>query len=488
MQVLAAGAVGVLLSVGLVARAQTPDAGSSERPNVLLIVADDLDERFAFDVRRPDTGAFAFPALRSIAERGARFSNSFVSLPLCSPSRASILTGLYAHNHGVVGNADENGGYALFRDAETLPVWLSRAGYRTALVGKYLNGYSAELVVDGQLPVPAGWSAWFASLSPASYLGWSAARGAKLTMFGRGPEDYHTDVVAREALAQLGGSEPRPPFFVMVNFFAPHDDAPGVATPALPASRHTGVFANYEPDFPPSFDEADIADKPEALRKLPRLGDATRATLVRRLRARLEALLAVDEAVGALLARLAERGELERTLVIFTSDNGFEQGEHRIRTGKGRAYEESIRVPLVACGPGIPRGVVVDELVLNLDLAPTILEACGAQPALEPDGRSWLALFRESRAPWRQDFLVEGTRDQRYLALRSRRALYVEHEPTAEGRAPERELYLLAGDERAAADPFQLENRASDPRFAADLAALGERLDRLRGCRGAACW
>jgi arylsulfatase A-like enzyme len=168
--------------------------------------------------------------------------------------------------------------------------------------------------------------------------------------------------------------------------------------------------------------------------------------------------------------------------VIFTSDNGFEQGEHRIRTGKGRAYEESIRVPLVACGPGIPRGARVGGVVLNLDLAPTVAELCGATPKLEFDGRSWLPLLRDPTAAWRKDFLIEGTPDHRFTALRTSDALLVEHDSDGDGDADEFELYDLK------ADPFELASLHANRAWAERLAKLRERLAKLRDCRGASCW
>jgi arylsulfatase A-like enzyme len=465
-------------------------AARDERPNVVLIVADDLDVGLALDTRRPDTGELAYPHLHSLGERGVVFTSSFVSHPLCSPSRASMLTGQYDHNHGVTTNQLDGGNAPILEQQPTLAGWLQASGYTTALVGKYINEYGRdELEPDARAPIPAGWTHWFATMNVSSYLEWRAVRDGEVEDHTGARQEYLTDALGREAVraidAAAAGSKP---LFLMLAFKAPHDGRDDQKHAPLPAPRHAKAFDAFEPQWPPSFDEADMSDKPPNLAKFARVGAKAVQSITERMRARREAMLAVDEAVGAVLGALAAHGMSERTVVIFTSDNGYEQGEHRL-IGKGRPYEESIRVPLVACGPGIPPGTRCDELVLNLDLAPTIAELAGAKPSRVVDGRSWLALLRDPATPWRRDFLLLSMHAPPFAGVRTRTRMYAEHDVDLDGHADARELYWLAADERnAQADPHQLESLAGDPRYRDVVDELRARLERLRTCRGTSCW
>ena len=445
--------------------------GDEERPpargpNVVVIMTDD---------QRVDEMATLPAVRRLIVRRGAYFTRSFASFPLCCPSRATFLTGRYAHNHGVLDNRPPRGGYHRLDSGETLPVWLRRAGYRTAHVGKYLNGYGTRDPEE----VPPGWDDWHAVIDPTTYY----YRGYQLNENGSvvRPRRYQTNEVTARALRFVRGAEP--PFFLSVAYLAPHDDKRGgrCVYSAKPAPRHAGRFARVRMPRRPSFGERDTSDKPSFLRRLP-FGAFEIAYVERQWRCRRESLLAVDEGVERLVSELRRSGRLDRTLLIFTSDNGYLLGEHRLPDEKVNLYEESVRVPLAIRGPGIPPGGRVSDLVANVDLAPTILDAAEVDPGAAMDGRSLLPLARRPRAR-RPDraLLLENLADPYerrftpYAAVRLRGAVYAEYENG------ERELYDLRRD------PHQLRNLAGLSRHARLQRDLARRLSALRACSGRGC-
>ena len=453
----------VLLLLLLIAPA--PAAAS---PNVVVIETD--DQTVADLAAMPQTRAL-------IGGAGVTFTRSFVSLSECCPSRATFLTGQYAHNHGVLSNAPPFGGFARLRGAETLPVWLQRAGYATGLVGKYLNGYGTG---DRYL-VPPGWTDFEGLIGRSTY------RFYDFTMNVNGAlettqDDYQTDAITQRSVDFVHRHANRP-FFLWTTYVAPHtggpielDDPVGYKS-TVPAPRHYGAFAGTPLPRPPSFNERNVADKPAFIRKRPRLAPWQIAAITETRRQRLAALLAVDEGVTRVVETLGATGVLANTVVIFTSDNGWMAGEHRVPSGKMLAYEPSIRVPLLMRGPGIPAGVRHSELVWNGDLAPTILALTGAQPAWPLDGRSLLA--PSNQVP--RAILLEGPAAPRTLGLprfaglRTRRYKYIEHLWGA------KEIYDLRRD------PDELTNLARLPRKAGLKAQLGRRLTELRGCTGASC-
>jgi N-acetylglucosamine-6-sulfatase len=459
----------VLAVLGLVL-ALAPAAAAAERPNIVVVTTDDQrasDMRVMPEVRRLIGGA------------GTTFANSYVSYPLCCPSRATFLTGQYSHNHGVTWNNFPNGGYYAFRNqSDTLPLWLQRAGYHTALIGKYLNEYGER----DPREVPVGWDDWYGGVDPSTYhyFGFTLNENGRLRHYGNRPRDYQTDVLARKAVRLIRERAPRrQPFFLWVTPTAPHtvtDTARAEGTPAVPAPRHAKRFANVRLPRPPSFDEADMSDKPMILRNLPPFTQEQIDALTAHYRGRLGSLLAVDEAVGRMVAALRRAGELDNTLFIFTSDNGWLMGEHRVRGQKYLGFEESIRVPLLVRGPGFPAGRRVREQASNVDLAPTILQAAGVRPGRRQDGVPLLRLV--GQRPPQRDLLVETGPNvglPTYSQLHTRRWVY---EDVSTG---ELELYDLARD------PFQLSNRAYDPAFADVRRKLAARLEKLRDCAGRAC-
>jgi N-acetylglucosamine-6-sulfatase len=442
-------------------------------PNIVVLHTDDQDA--ASMAVMPRTRAL-------LGAQGTTFLNSFASYPLCCPSRATFLTGQYGHNHGVLGNNPPEGGFERFRGASSLPVWLRRSGYHTALVGKYLNGYGER----NPREVPPGWSDWNGSVDPSTYeyYGTTINRNGRLVTTGRNAASYQTDVYARLASAIIRRRARSPqPFFLWTAFLAPHDasrepeDDASTSMP-VPAPRHRTHFTQAGLPSWPSLNEADVSDKPAFVRRLPSLTPQALAGVRTRYRRRLAALLAVDEAVAGIVATLRATGELNRPRILFTSDNGWLQGEHRVPRGKGLLYEPSVRVPLLMRGPGVPRGARRSQLVANIDLAPTILAAARARPGLAQDGLSLLALARNPRLGLARDILLEnGERGaaREYVAIRTPHHLYAEY------RNGDRELYDLRSDR------FQLRSLHADPGRAALRGVLAARLAKLRSCRGAAC-
>jgi N-acetylglucosamine-6-sulfatase len=450
--------------------AQKPD----DRPNVVVLMTDDQ----TLESMRVMPGV-----RRLLVDRGTTFTRSFVSFALCCPSRATFLTGQYAHNHGVLGNRPPTGGYGRLDRRETLPVWLRRAGYRTMHVGKFLNRYGQDL---GPYHVPPGWDDWHGSVDPFTYeyYGTMLNENGVLRSY---PSDYSTDLYAGRAEELIGRAAAGDrPFFLSVGFLAPHgggprelDDPAGLATP-VPAPRHRDLFV-AEP-LPASvragFNESDVSDKPAFLRALPPIGAEQAETIEENYRQRLESLLAVDEAVVSIMNALRATGEIENTLVVFTSDNGFFHGEHRMPSEKMLVYEPSVRVPLIMRGPGVPAGAERGQLVTNADLAPTILDVADATAAKPQDGSSLLPLLADPRLEWGRDLLIEGPEGfnvTSFEALRTYRYVYVEY------LTGERELYDLQRD------PNELQSGHDDPAYAPVQAELARRLQALRVCAGRSC-
>jgi N-acetylglucosamine-6-sulfatase len=415
---------------------------------------------------------------------GTTFDRSFVTFSLCCPSRATYLTGQYTHNHGVLGLAPPIGGYKKLDSSNYLPLWMREAGYLTGHLGKFLNGYGMDNL--DQREVPPSFDDWHGSVDPSTYdfFNFTLNDNGRLTPFGvpGGPRVYQTDLYADRAsqLVERYASAPQP-FYLTVAFLAPHaggpreaDDPPVMRTPAV-AERHRDAFASTPLPQPPNFNEADVSDKPLTIRRRPPLSPERIAEIQELYQQRLESLLSVDEAVERIMATLERTGELDNTLVILTSDNGFLHGEHRLGFGKVYLYEPSIRVPLIMRGPGVPAGARRRQLVTNVDLSPTILHAAGARAGKPQDGRSLFPLLRDSGLEWGRDVLIYG-RNPRYNAIRTYRYVYARH---ATG---ETELYDLTRD------PYELQNLRYDPRYRLVRRELARRLRTLSGCAGPRCY
>jgi arylsulfatase A-like enzyme len=374
-----------------------PSHAASGKPNIIMFTTDDQTVRDM--VAMPKTQAL-------IGNQGATFPHAFVSMSLCCPSRVTVQTGQYAHNHGVMGNTPPQGGYGRFNDKNDLPVWLQAAGYRTIHIGKMPNGFGE---VTGQTYVPPGWGPFLGGIGPTSkgeFYGFigppSSYTGFTLDENGvdktYSSDDYSTDVYADLAVDRIDNhltNFPNNPFYMQVQFFAPHD-------PATPATKYANAFASSPLPIDASFNEKNVKDKPGWIRAIKRFGTGLIAKIQTRYQHRLETLLSVDDAIQKIVDDLAARGQLGNTYLIFTSDNGFMQGQHRLHQGKFAPYDPSVQVPLEIRGPGIPAGGFPRAPVWNGDITSTILQAAGAHAGLPQDGRSFL--------PYAEDPNLKSTR------------------------------------------------------------------------------
>lgn len=459
------------------------------RPNVVLIVTDDQDLLLG--------SLDAMPHLRELlVEKGTTFSQAYVPLSLCCPSRATILTGRYTHNLKVYQNFPPDGGFAIFQreghEASTVGVALQRVGYRTAFLGKYLNGYPDPA---DRTFVPPGWSEWFvpAGGNPYGLYNYTLNHNGRLIDKSREPEDYLTDVLARQAGAFVAqAAEDGEPFFLYLAPYAAHKPCP-------PAPRHAGLFTGHRAPRTASFNEADVSDKPGAIRGRRPLTPEQIAKLDGLYRRRLECLQSVDEGIASLVETLESTGQLANTFIFFTSDNGFHLGQHRLTDGKYTAYDEDVHVPLVVRGPRVPEGATASAFVVSVDLAPTLAQLAGTRLRVLPDGRSLVPLLQkpsETPAGWRQlvfleQFHFEDEGHQRedvlepsdapepeehvtHYGLRTATYKFVEYE------TGEREYYDLV------ADPAELQNLAKS-QSPAHLRRLSERARALGACRRGGC-
>jgi len=482
-----------------VTRSQNVDPSvSPARPNIVFIRTDDQNVSDV-DIKKGD-GTLVMPNLNNLVrEKGATFTNSFVSLSLCCPSRVTFLTGQHAHNNTIVSNTLPDGGYnrvvELGLQDNVLPVWVKQAGYHTMHVGKYLNEYGYGPSINDKA-VPPGWDQWFTLWGGAQtypYFDYKINEDGVIKQFGKTPIDYQTDVLTNKAVVYIREQKTASrPFFLMLDYFAPHWGGvpwPGNTKSPVPAPRHSGLLDNYNPTYPPSFNEEDVSDKPEIIKNLPKLDDGAIAGITRSYRDRLESLMAVDDGIGRLISALEQTGKLDNTYIIFTSDNGYELGEHRISKGKDQIYEESVRVPLLMRGPGITPQTVITGLVTNVDYAATILDIAGATPGLPQDGRSFMPLVRDASASWRNDFLIESSSGKSFDAIRTNNYTYAEYDYDGNGTIDDRELYNFVPDQcRSEADPYELESQHNNPCYRKLIQELHSRLTQLKTCSGASCW
>lgn len=483
---LAGAAAGViaLVAVSVAGGAAEPaGAGAAKPPNVVVVMTDDQHQ----------TSLAAMDQVQSkLVGKGTTFANSFTNWPLCCPSRATFYSGQYAHNHGVLGNGEPQGGFANFDDSNALPLWMQEAGYRTIQIGKYLNGYGQP--ADNPAYVPPGWSEWMVGTAGTTQdvYGYKLNQNGAIVDYGTAETDFKQDVFTDLAVDAIERNAPGRPFMLAVMYTAPHSGGPNpnlhppadCAASAKPAPRHANAFDAEPLPRPPSFNEADVSDKPGEIQAMPAIDADGLANIERRYRCRMESLLSVDDGVGRIVAALRASGELDNTLIIYTSDNGYFHGEHRVQTGKNRVYEEAIRVPLVIRGPGVPAERTVSDPVINADLAPTVLDAAEASAGRTVDGRSLLPFAAHPERRHGRELLIEqyrgdddedGSADLRYEAVRTSRYVYVANE------GDRAELYDLE------TDPYELQNLVDDPAYDGVEAALAARLASLRTCAGQSC-
>ncbi|MDO9104780.1 MAG: sulfatase [Methylovulum sp.] len=451
-------------------------SAQAKQPNIVFILVDDLDT---------EVFSHADKVNALITAQGTQFANHFVSMSLCCPSRASILRGQYAHNTGIYTNVLPGGGFAKFYSTglenSTVATWLQDAGYRTALFGKYLNGYPDRQ--SGLTYIPPGWSHWISPNGGKPYdeYNYSLNENGKTVAYGNQDEDYLVDVLSNKAVSFIRNTKahyPNKPFFMYVAPYVPH-------APATPPRRYDHDFPNIKAPRPASFNKAIIGDKPAWLRAKLSLTGKQIKRIDRLYQKRMQTMLAVGDLVENVVNVLKELGELNHTYIIFTSDNGFHQGQHQFNSGKNTAFEEDIKVPLVVRGPGVPVGASVNAITANVDFAPTLAEIAGVTPPSFVDGRS-LGAFLAGSAPtaWRLALLLEhggpsitsGTaggllepqdpydiqaektgESPIFVGLRSKAQAFGSHGPInyVEYDTGERELYDLS------VDPHQLNNTYS---------------------------
>jgi arylsulfatase A-like enzyme len=452
-------------------------AAAQAKPNIVFIMTDDQTVP-SISVQR-NVGL--------IQTQGTTFTQTIASYPLCCPSRATYLSGQYSHNHGVIHNAGDFGGYIHFDHSNSLPLWLQSAGYRTMHVGRYLNGYGVQN--PDITEIPPGWNDWISGVGEQvfNYEEWQTNENGQI--FNRPgldhPGEFQTDFYGRRAAELIDQAAPSAqPFFLSLTFPAPHsgapadpDDPPSLITPS-PAPRHRDAFADRSLPRPPNFDEADMTTKPQIVADLPRLSPERIAAIQENYQQELESLLSVDDAVGAVLNALERSGELDDTLLIYTSDNGFFHGEHRLASEKVLPYEEAARIPLIMRGPGVPRGRKIGQLVSNIDWAPTIVDAADARARRLMDGSSLFPVMKDPRRESGREIVLENGVGANgvpmFRALRNERYIWIEHKTTGEY-----ELYDLRKD------LYQLRNLEDLDSYAAIRGALSKRLLRLQRCRGA---
>ena len=462
------GFLAVLLGCVTPAHPATP----ATHPNIVFIITD--DQRFDL-LGLAGHPVAKTPHIDRVGREGAWFRNFFTVTPLCSPSRASFLTGLYPHAHGVINN-DKLGLDVISHTLVTWPRQLREAGYETAFIGKWHMGLD-----DSRRP---GFDRWISFKGQGVYIdGVVNEDGVSRQLTG-----YMTDYLNAQAVAFIAQPRARP-FALVLSHKAVH-------IPYLPAARHEPLYADYafapEPPRP-----GDLAGKPVLTRPLPRLdrlaleGVAPEPAEPRRNRGRdpasivrdqLRCLASVDEGVGRIFAALERSGELDRTVFVYTSDNGYLMGEHGVIDQKRWAYEPALRVPLlVRYPPAIAAGTVREQMVLNIDLAPTLLELAGTRSNVEMHGRSFVPLLRDAGAPWRTAFLAEyflekvSPRVPPWQAVRTARWKYVRY--TGESEATE-ELYDLQEDAR------EERNLANTPVAREQMPALRRELEgQLRATR-----
>lgn len=522
------------LLVFAVAMGRAPEAAIAKRPNIVLIQTDDqtaatmhatyLDKRGKKHKIMPNT-------LDLIGNHGVEFTNYYTSIPVCSPSRATLLSGQYAHTSGLSRNVGSHGGARglslspIFQ--ENLAVALQRRGYHTAHFGRFTNQYGKPGGYD-KTAVPPGWDSWATDWTKDGvrrFYGYSLNVNGKIEgPFGkarygkyrhkdpvgcpvlkRGTCNYHTDQMSTRAIREIKKAKPGP-LYIQVDYEAPHDGTSG-AYDTEPARRHLGSANRTPLPRPPGFNERNIDDKPALLRKgNERLNRDDIEGIEARYRRQIEALRGVDEGLGRIVKMLKRTKRLDNTYIFFVSDNGYFLGEHRFAKSKFLPHEPSSNVPLIVRGPGVARNEVSNAIVGNVDLAPTIVDLAGTKLGIEPDGRSFAPYLKRPSRIGRRSVVLEsymlpspafeqhlaeagrpGDADDggamisgtvpyvNYAALRAGRYKYVRYEGGG------RELYDLK------ADPFELSNQVRSSRYRKVLAAMDRELDLRRFCAGEEC-
>ena len=510
---LCAGA-GALLAIGLVVaglalgserRPASAAAVRPAKPNIVFILTDDLswnliNRRFA-------------PHILALERRGETFSHYFVADSLCCPSRSTIFTGLFPHDTKVVANVGKNGGFKKFQAerlyTRTFAVAVRRRGYRTAMLGKYLNGYGKPTMTPTTAPLPRGWSDWHVASNGYQEFNYFQNDNGRFDFYGGPtgrcgltgrPNHYGVDVLNADARAFINRRR-NAPFVLEVATFAPH-------SPYIPAPRNACDFPGLTQPRDPSFNAASIgAPAWLAKRQQTALSTSEITGTDKAYRMRAQSVEAVDKLLADIEATLARDHLAEDTYIVFSSDNGYHLGQHRLSHGKQTVFDTDIRVPLIIAGPGVPHGRLVTQVTQNTDLYPTFVQLAGGQSRKPIDGHSLVPLLHPRRTvtAWRTVALVEHVHTNRknlgdpdsedgaspttYEAIRivsphlrgfpgRVNAVYVEYSDPAH----ELEYYNLDRD------PFELENVASSLP-GVQQRKLHQILARLKNCHNTSvCW
>jgi N-acetylglucosamine-6-sulfatase len=451
---------------------------SPAQPNMVFILADDM--------RKDDLQYM--PNTRALLQStGMSFQNAFVSNALCCPSRATIMRGQYSHNTGVWSNSSTDsssttaGGWQVYQqngnEADNVATRLQLAGYKTGLFGKYLNGY------DNTAYRPPGWDRWFGAFTSGTlhYFDYDVNDQGAIRHYGTSDSAYSTDVISGQADAFISSNATQgTPFFAYVAPIAPHD-------PSTPAPRDAHDYDGIQGPRLPSFNEADVSDKPSWIRQQSKLSSSQISAINKRHENRVESLQAVDDLVAGVVNALdttktpSGAKALDNTYVFFTSDNGYHHGEHRIPKQKWRPYEEDIHMPLLVRGPGIAAGSTTDKLTLNTDFMPTFLALAGAQIPTYADGRSLKPVLDGSATTWRSAVLPEAAANYSpaYEGIRTIGTVGAPARKYLEYTGGVKELYNLD------TDPYELTNSYNPTAPPTDLVS---RLQALKGCAGSGCF
>lgn len=392
-----------------------------ERPNFLIIVTD--DQRFDTMQYMPNTQSLIF-------DQGVTFSHGYITTPFCCPSRASILTGMYAHNHGVLVNENKLNFPTVVED-------LHDNGYYTGLVGKYLNSWNGDARPEFDY-----WVSFWGGTVPSYYDPdlnvngkWQKFTGYMTYLF----RDYVIDFLDK-------ATHQRKPFLLV---FAPNAPHP----PYTPAKEDSGLYTDLPPFRPPNYNEADMSDKPLSVAGKALLTEEDMSQIDKIRRRQILTLVALDRSLGEILAKLKESGEMDNTVIMFISDNGKHWGEHRLES-KSTAYEESVKVPFALRYPAlVPTPYIEDRLVSNIDIAPTIYELSDTPIPGTVDGMSMVKLLNGT-GDWRDHILLEAWPDRgHWTAIHTGQYVYIETDNDLS------EFYDLA------VDPYQMDNMINDPSY-----------------------
>jgi arylsulfatase A-like enzyme len=449
-----------------------PSAAGPPPPNFVFVLTDDLAWNLVSHM----------PHVVGLQKAGMTFSHYYVVDSLCCPSRSAIFTGEYPHDDGVFTNAGKDGGYNAYNahgdQPKSFAVALQKSGYRTALMGKYLNQYQPT---D---PVAPGWDVWDAAGNGYGEFNYSLNQNGKLVHYGDAPNDYLTDVLSSKATSFIASSaSSHKPFMLEVATFAPH-------APYIPAPRYVNAAANVAYPKNAAYDRLPV-NPPKWLGQREPLTPTQQSRITSVYRKRVEADLAVDDMIGHIERELRAKGVAKNTYIVFSSDNGFHMGEYRLAPGKETAWDTDINVPLIVTGPGVPAGRTATQLASNIDLAPTFETLAGLKIRKTIDGHSLAALWHGKRPrDWRQAILIEHHGPNNLPGDPDRQTNAMANPPSYEAVRTENALYVVydTGDQEyydTATDPLELDNIAPKG-IPPDL---GKALVALEDCHnGVTCW